>query len=48
MYDFVLRFIHLVVQKAQFIFVSCDEVTTIDNQSWILTHLYVWKDGDIY
>jgi hypothetical protein len=31
MHDFVLQSIHLVVQKAQFIFVSCDEMTTIDN-----------------
>jgi len=34
------------MQKARFISVSCGEVTTIDNQSWILTHVYVvegWK-----
>jgi hypothetical protein len=46
MHDFVLWFICLVGQKAQFIFVSCDEMTTVDNQSWILTHVYVvegWK-----
>jgi hypothetical protein len=34
------------MQKARFIFISCGEVTTIDNQSWISTHVYVvegWK-----
>jgi hypothetical protein len=31
----------LAIQKAQFISVSHGEVTTIDNQSWISTHVYV-------
>jgi hypothetical protein len=34
------------VQKILFILMSCDEVTTIDNQSWLSIHLYVidgWK-----
>jgi len=34
------------MQKVQFISMSCDEVTMIDNQSWISTHVYVvegWK-----
>jgi hypothetical protein len=43
MHDFVIRSICLIMQKARFIFVSCDEVTTIYNQSWILTHVYVVK-----
>jgi hypothetical protein len=36
----------LTMQKAWFIFVSCDEMTTIDNKSWISIHVYVverWK-----
>jgi hypothetical protein len=29
------------IHKVNFIFVSCIEVTNIDNQSWILVHVYV-------
>jgi len=46
MHDFVFQSIHLVGKKAQLIFVSCFEMTIVDNQSWILTHVYVvegWK-----
>jgi hypothetical protein len=34
------------MQKSPFILVNCDEVTTIDNQSWLSIHVYVteeWK-----
>jgi hypothetical protein len=34
------------MQKSLFISMSCDEVTTIDNQSWLFVHVYVtneWK-----
>jgi hypothetical protein len=41
MCEFVFQSTHFVVQNAPFISVSCDEVTIIDNQSWISTHLYV-------
>jgi hypothetical protein len=27
-----------------YIFISCDKVTSIDNQSWILVHAYVVED----
>jgi hypothetical protein len=46
MHDFVFWSTYLAMQKAWFIFVFYNEVTTIDNQSWILTHVYVverWK-----
>jgi hypothetical protein len=36
------------VQKSSFIYVSYDEFTTIDNQSWLSVHVYVieeWKKG---
>jgi len=36
----------LVINVANFLFVSVDEVTTIDNASWISLHIYVvqfWK-----
>jgi hypothetical protein len=36
----------ITVVGASFLFLSVDEVTTIDNQSWILVHAYVihaWK-----
>jgi hypothetical protein len=29
------------MQKTEFISISYGEMTTIDNQSWILTHVYV-------
>jgi hypothetical protein len=29
------------IQSTQFITLSCDEVTTIDNGSWICVHVYV-------
>jgi hypothetical protein len=35
-----------VAQTTQFILVSCDEVMTFHNQSWLLVHAYVveqWK-----
>jgi hypothetical protein len=32
------------IHKVNFIFVSCDEVTNINNQSWILMHVYVVED----
>ncbi len=37
---------HLVVQSTKFLFLSIDEVTTIDCQGWIVIHMYVvegWK-----
>jgi hypothetical protein len=46
LHEFVPWTTCLTMQKAWFIFVSCDKVTTIDNQSWISIHVYVvegWK-----
>jgi len=37
---------NVIVQKTLFISMSCDEVTIVDNQNWLLVHLYVidgWK-----
>jgi len=28
-------------QQARFVFVSCDEITTIDNQNWIFVFVYM-------
>jgi hypothetical protein len=39
----VLQTIKTMVQNATFISISCDEVTTINNQSWIFVHVYVMK-----
>jgi hypothetical protein len=36
----------VVVEKTLFISMSCDKVTIVDNQNWLLVHLYVidgWK-----
>ncbi len=46
MHNIILRATQNVMQKSLFIFVNCDEVTTIDNQSWLFIHVYVteeWK-----
>jgi len=46
MHNVVLRTTQNVMQKFLFIFVNCDEVTTIENQSWLSIHVYVieeWK-----
>ena len=35
-----------VIQEARFLAISANEVTTIDNQSWLSLHIYVcqaWK-----
>jgi len=41
MHNVVLWATKVDVQKFPFIFVNCDEVTTIDNQSWLFVHVYV-------
>jgi hypothetical protein len=43
MHEFVIWATCLTMQKAWFTFVSCDKVTTIDNQSWISIHVYVME-----
>jgi hypothetical protein len=46
MHRLVLRAIKVGLQKTLFILVSYDKLTTIDNESWLLIHLYVideWK-----
>jgi hypothetical protein len=46
MHNIVLQAIKECVQKTKFISLNCDEVTTIDNQSWLSMHVYVtnlWK-----
>ncbi len=41
MHDVVLKQIVMLVQQAKFISLNRDEVTTLDNQSWIFVHGYV-------
>ncbi len=46
MYNVILWATKVIMQKSLFISMSCDEVTTIDNQSWLFVHVYVtneWK-----
>jgi hypothetical protein len=46
MQELVFTKTHLIVQSTKFLFVSIDEVTTIDCQGWIVVHMYVvegWK-----
>jgi hypothetical protein len=45
-HDVVFHAIKGVVQKLEYILVSCDELTTINNHSWLSIHVYVkeeWK-----
>jgi hypothetical protein len=44
MHDAVLWATKVDVQKSPFISVSCDEVTTINNQSWLFVHVYVTEE----
>jgi hypothetical protein len=41
MHEVVVNKIRNLVQSVQFISLSCDEVTTCDQQSWVLIHAYV-------
>ncbi len=41
MHEVVVYKISNLVQSVQFISLSCDEVTTCDQQSWVLIHAYV-------
>jgi hypothetical protein len=46
MNDLLLQSTHNVVNVIDFLFMSADEMTTIDNASWIFLHIYVvqsWK-----
>ncbi len=41
MHQVVMKAIRNIVQIAYYIVLSCDEVSTIDNQSWMFIHYYV-------
>jgi formyltetrahydrofolate hydrolase len=41
MHQAVMRAIKVVVQAAHYVVLSCDEVSTINNQSWMSIHYYV-------
>jgi hypothetical protein len=41
MNDLLLQSIYNVVNVANFLFVNVDEVTTINNASWVSLHIYV-------
>jgi hypothetical protein len=44
MNNVVLATTKAAIQKVNFIFVNCHEVTSIDNQSWISMHIDVVED----
>jgi hypothetical protein len=44
MNNVVLVLIKIAIQTTNYISVSCDEMITIYNQSWILVHVYVFED----
>jgi hypothetical protein len=41
MHCIVIKPTKVTMQKVRYIAISCDEVTTIDNQSWCNVHVYV-------
>jgi hypothetical protein len=43
MNNVVLAITKMAIQTMKFINVSCNEVTSIDNQSWIFVHVFVVK-----
>jgi hypothetical protein len=44
MNNVVLVIIKITIKTTNHIYVSCDEVISIDNQSWISVHAYVVED----
>jgi len=44
MHNVVLNAIKVAMLKSNFIFVSCDKVITLDNQSWSFVHFYVLNE----
>jgi hypothetical protein len=50
MHNVVLKQMKMVLWQNKFISISCDEVTILDNQSWISVHAYVvenWRKQPI-
>ncbi len=43
-HDVVFHAIKGVVQKLEYILVSCDELTTVNNHSWLSIHVYVKEE----
>ncbi len=41
MHNVVLKQMKVILQQVMFISISCDEITILDNQSWISVHAYV-------
>jgi hypothetical protein len=44
MHNVILKHIMLLVQHAKFISITCDVVTTLDNQSWISIDVYIFEN----
>jgi hypothetical protein len=50
MHNVVLKQMKVVLQQNKFISINCDEITILDNQSWISVHAYVvenWRKQPI-
>jgi hypothetical protein len=41
MHCIIIQSIKVVIQKAKYLVINCDEVTTIDNQCWCRVHIYI-------
>jgi hypothetical protein len=44
MHKQVIKKVKEVITSSKYLALSCDEVTTIDNQSWISIHSYIGQD----
>jgi len=41
MHQKMMKATKVVVGVAQYVVISCDDVSTVDNQSWLFIHCYV-------
>jgi hypothetical protein len=44
MHCIIIQSIKVVIQKAKYLVINCDEVTTIDNQCCCSVHIYIVDD----
>jgi hypothetical protein len=44
MQDVIIHATKVALQKSLFILVTCNELTTINNHSWLYVHAYVTND----
>jgi hypothetical protein len=45
MQDVIIHATKVALQKSLFILVTCNQLTTINNHSWLYVHVYVTNDS---